>query len=83
MNSDDRVTYLQAIWSTFQDKAKTKRDMSSSEYHAAAKWADRNFPLPVVLRGIHEFNGAPKRLEAVVLSVERAEAYWFKAMGGL
>jgi hypothetical protein len=57
--------------------------MSSSEYHAAAKWADRNIPLPVVLRGIHEFNGAPKRLEAVVLSVERAEAYWFKAMGGL
>lgn len=83
MNSDDRVTYLQAIWSTFQDKAKTKRDMSSSEYHAAAKWADRNIPLPVVLRGIHEFNGAPKRLEAVVLCVERAEAYWFKAMGGL
>ena len=83
MNSDDRVTYLQAIWSTFQDKAKTKRDMSSSEYHAAAKWADRNIPLPVVLRGIHEFNGAPKRLEAVVVSVERAEAYWFRAMGGL
>jgi len=83
VNSDDRVTYLQAIWSTFQDKAKTKRDMSSSEYHAAAKWADRSIPLPVVLRGIREFNGKPKRLEAVVLSVERAEAYWFKAMGGL
>jgi len=83
VNSDDRVTYLQAIWSTFQDKAKTKRDMSSSEYHIAAKWADRNIPLPVVLRGIHEFNGVPKRLEAVVLSVERSEAYWFKAMGGL
>lgn len=83
MNSDDRVTYLQAIWATFQDKAKIKRDMSSAEYHAAAKWADRNIPLPVVLRGIHEFNGIPKRLEAVVQNVERSEAYWFQAMGGL
>jgi hypothetical protein len=81
VNSDDRVTYLQAIWSTFQDKAKTKRDMSSSEYHAAAKWADRNIPLPVVLRAIHEFEGTPRRLEACVVSVERSFRYYQKAMG--
>ena len=81
MKSEDRIHYLQAIWATFQDKAKTKRDMSSSEYHAAAKWADRDIPLPVVLRGIHEFEGTPRRLEAVVVSVEKAEAYWRQAMG--
>jgi len=83
MRPDDRITYLQAIWATFQDKAKTKRDMSSSEYHAAAKWADRNIPLPVVLRAIHDFEGTPRRLEAMVVPVEKAEAYWFQAMGGL
>ena len=83
MNPDDRVTYLQAVWSSFQDKAGTSRDMSSAEYHVASKWVDRSIPLPIVLRGIHEFNGAPRRLEAVVLSVERAEAYWFRALGGL
>jgi len=81
VRSDDRVGYLQAIWATFQDKAKTKRDMSSSEYHAASKWADRDIPLPVVLRGIHEFEGTPRRLEAVVVSVERAYAYYANAMG--
>lgn len=83
MRPEDRITYLQAIWSSFQSKARTKRDMSSSEYWAASKWLDRNVPLPVVLRGIHEFEGTPRRLEAVVASVERAEAYWFQAMGGL
>lgn len=83
MNPDDRVTYLTAIWASFQYKAHTERDWSSSEYHEASKWADRNIPLPVVLRGIADFEGTPRRLEAVVVSVERAEAYWFKAMGGL
>jgi hypothetical protein len=83
MKAEDRITYLQAIWATFRDKARTKRDMSSSEYHAASKWADRDIPLPIVLRGIHEFDGTPRRLEACVQSVERAAAYWFKAMGGL
>jgi hypothetical protein len=81
MNFRDRVTYLQAVWSTFQDKAGTKRDMSSAEYHEASKWLDRNIPLPIVLRGIHEFEGAPRRLEACVVSVERAYGYYAKAMG--
>ena len=72
---------MQAIWATFQDKAKTKRDMSSAEYHVASKWADRNIPLPVVLRGLHEFEGVPRRLEACVVSVEKSEAYYRKAMG--
>ena len=57
--------------------------MSSSEYHAAAKWADRSLPLPVVLRAIHEFEGTPRRLEACEAAVKRAEAYWFRALGGL
>jgi hypothetical protein len=83
MNAEDRVTYLQAIFATWQEKAHTERHWSSMEYATAAKWADRNIPLPVVLRGIHEFEGTPRRLEACVVSVEKAAAYWFKAMGGL
>lgn len=83
MRADDRITYLQAIWASFQAKAGITRDWSNAEYHAAAKWADRSIPLPVVLRAIHEFEGKPRRLEAMVVPVEKAEAYWFKAMGGI
>jgi len=83
MRSDDRVSYAQAVWSSWQDKARSNRDMSSAEFHIVSRWMDRSLPLPVVLRGIHEFEGTPRRLEACVASVERAAAYWFKAMGGL
>jgi len=82
MRAEDRIHYLQAIWATFRAKAMTQRDWSSAEYHIAAKWMDRSIPLPVVLRGIHEFEGAPRRLEACVASVERCAAYWYAAMGG-
>jgi hypothetical protein len=37
----------------------------------------------VVLRGIEDFSGRPRRLEAVVQSVEAARDYHFKAVGGL
>ena len=83
MKSDDRVTYAQAVWASFQDKAKTSRDMSSTEFMAVSRWMDKSYPLPIVLRGIHEFDGHPRRLEAVAPSVERAYGYWFQAMGGL
>jgi hypothetical protein len=81
MNPDDRVTYLQAIWSMFQKRAKTEREMSPAEYYIAAKWADRNIPLPIIERGIEEFNGRPRRLEAVEAAVVRAYEYWFQAVG--
>lgn len=83
LRKEERVTYLQAIWATFQGKAKTQRAMTPREYYVAAKWADKNIPLPVVIRGIEEFNGKPSRLEAVERSVDKAHAYWFQAMGGL
>jgi len=83
MRAEDRIHYLQAIWATFQAKAMTQRDWSSAEYHTAARWADRSIPLPVVLRAIHEFEGTPRRLEACEAAVKRAEAYWFRALGGL
>jgi hypothetical protein len=83
MRSEDRVSMAQAIWSAFQDKAHTQRDCSSAEFWIVSKWMDRSLPLPIVLRGIHEFEGTPRRLEACVVSVERAAAYWFKCMGGL
>lgn len=83
MRSEDRVSMAQAIWSAFQDKAGSKRDMSSAEFWTVSKWMDRSLPLPIVLRGIHEFEGVPRRLEACVASVERSAAYWFKCMGGL
>ena len=83
MNKDDRVTYAQAVWKSFQYKAKTRRDMSSAEFHHVAKWMDKNIPLPIVLRAIHEFDGKPRRLEAVVRGVDDGYAYWFRAMGGI
>ena len=83
MKREDRVPYIQAIWATFQDKAHIKRDMSNAEFFVASKWADKSIPLPVVIRGIEEFNGKPSRLEAVEVSVDKAHAYWFQAMGGM
>jgi hypothetical protein len=83
VRSEDRVTYATAVWSSFQAKAKTKRDMSSAEYHYVSKWMDRNIPLPVVLRAIYEFNGTPRRLEACVDGVDRAYEYWRQALGAL
>lgn len=83
MQSDDRVTYAQAVWSSFQHKAKTQRDMSSAEFHMVSKWMDRNIPLPIVLRAIHEFSGTPRRLEACASGVDDGYRYWFQAMGGI
>jgi len=83
MRSDDRVTYAQAVWSSFQAKAKTHRDCSSAEFMCVSRWMDKSVPLPVVLRAIHEFNGTPRRLEACVDGVEAAYSYWRSAMGAL
>ena len=93
MNADDRVSYRQAVWSSFQHKAKSQREMSSAEFILTDRWLGFDaetqlyskpaIPLPVVLRGIHDFEGIPRRLEACEQSVEKARDYWFKAMGGL
>ena len=81
MRWEDRVPYAQAVWASFQAKAGSKREMSSAEFMEVSRWMDRSIPLPVVLRGIHEFEGTPRRLEACEQSVERAAAYHAKAMG--
>jgi len=83
MRREDRVPYAQAVWASFQSKAGTGRDMASSEFMVVSRWMDRSLPLPVVLRAIHEFEGTPRRLEACEAAVKRAEAYWFRALGGL
>lgn len=80
LTADERIAYLQAIWETFQRKAHTQRDMTSAEYHLAAKWLDSGIPLFAVLRGITEFDGKPRRLEAVAGPVDRAVKYWRQAM---
>jgi hypothetical protein len=82
MNAEDRPTYARAVWEQFQAKAGTQRDMSPAEFWVISKWMDRSIPLPIVLRGLEEFAGRPRRLEAVVDSVNRAYAYWFQAVGG-
>lgn len=83
LTPDDRIEYARAVWATFQGKAKTKRDMSNSEFWVVSKWMDRGLPLPVVLRGIVDFGARPRRLEAVVGSVDESISRWHYAMGGL
>ena len=46
-------------------------------------WMDKSIPLPVILRAFSEFQGTPRVLTAMEGPVEKAYAYWFKAMGGL
>lgn len=81
LTPDERISYMQAVWETFQAKAKTQRDMTNAEYHQVSKWLDDGIPLFVVLRGIAEFSGKPRRLEAVEVPVEKALAYRVKAVG--
>lgn len=83
MTAEERISYARTVWYDFQQKAKIGRECSSSEWHVLAKWMDRGLPLFVVLRGIQDFSGRPRRLEAVVPSVEAARDYHFKAVGGL
>jgi hypothetical protein len=82
LTADQRIKYGQAVWGNFQDKAKTQRDMSSAEWLVVTRWMDAGIPLWCVLRGINDFEGKPRRLEAVVGSVERVHAYGLDAMMG-
>lgn len=83
MTADQRVEWLQTLWANFQKKARTQRAMSSAEYWIASKWLDRNLPLAVVLRAVQDFEGQPRRLEALAQGVEKAVAYWHQSIGGL
>jgi hypothetical protein len=83
MTPEQRISFARTVWYDFQRKAKTERECSPAEWHVIAKWMDRGLPLFVVLRGIEDFSGRPRRLEAVVQSVEAARDYHFKAVGGL
>ena len=67
----------------FQRKAQTDRDASSAEWNTLCRWMDRGLPLFVVLRGIKDFDGKPRRLEAIVASVDRSVEYWHRAVGSL
>lgn len=80
LTAEERILYSRAVWHEFGLKAR-KRDMSSAEFVMIGRWIDRQIPLPVVLRGIQDFVGSPRRLEAVEQSVERSVTYWHQAMG--
>jgi len=80
---EQRISYSRAVWAAFQYKAKTHRDMSSAEFYNVGRWMDRGVPLPLVLRAIHEFDGVPRRLEAVASKVDAAYEYWRQAIGGV
>ena len=82
LTRDERVAWLRAVWSTFQERAGTARDMTNAEYHLAASWLDSGIPLFVVCRALKDFEGTPRRLEAVRVPVDKAVAYWRQAIGG-
>ena len=80
LTAEERIKYLQAVWETFQERADTKRDMTNSEYHTAAKWLDADVPLFVVCRAMQDFDGNIRRLEALNVPVEKAIDYWRKSL---
>lgn len=87
MNSDQRIAYVRAVWFEFQKKARTRREMSNTEWCLARKWATETperppVPLRVVLRALQDFSGEPRRLEAFEVPVEKAYEYWVKTLGG-
>lgn len=84
LTADQRVSYVQAIFETFEATHKVKRMATpSNEYELARKWALRGVPLAVVLQGINETTGKPKRLGACERAVEESITRWGQAMGGL
>lgn len=83
LTPEQRIEYLRAVWTNFQKKARTRREMSNAEFWIASKWLDRGLPLPVVLRAVQDFAGQPRRLEALAQGVEVAARHHFTAVGGL
>ncbi len=71
LTGEERVLYARAVWATFRAKAGTVRDMSSAEFVQIGRWIDAQVPLAVVLQAIEDFDGKPRRLEAMVAGVER------------
>jgi hypothetical protein len=83
MNTDDRVSFAQAVWETFCNEHHVRRfGMTPAEFHMVCQWMDKDIPLPVVLRGVTETSGNPKTLLACEEPVRRAHEYWHRAMGG-
>lgn len=80
LTDDQRDKYIKAVHETFQDKAGVQRIFSSAEFNQLLRWLDAGVPLWVVIRGINDFEGKPRRLEAVVASVERVHAYGLQAV---
>lgn len=83
MTPEERIEWLRLLWSNFQKKAKTQRSMTNAEYWMASKWLDRGLPLAVVLRAVQDFEGQPRRLEALERGVEEAARYHYQAVGSL
>lgn len=81
MKSEDRPTFARAVWSEFVKLSGREREMSAAEWYVLSKWMDQSIPLPVILRAFEEFQGKPRRLEALVVPVDKAYAYWRQAMG--
>jgi len=95
LTAEERIDYLRAVWDVFKAKAKTKRDMTNSEYYMATRWLDHptdredvlgnliteTIPLVVICRAIEDFEGKPNRLEALAVPVEKAYAQWRQSMG--
>ena len=94
MRREDRPSFARAVWEEFSKLSGTERAMTSKEWHMLTGWMDPQFdsegrmirdtiPLPVILRAFSEFQGTPRVLTAMEGPVQKAYAYWFKAMGGL
>ncbi len=75
MTSDTREEFARLVWAEFQRASGSAREMSSAEWHVLCGWMDREIPFAVVRRAFREFNGAPRRLEAMQGPVDRAYRY--------
>ena len=80
MRREDRPTFARAVWAEFQRLAGTQRDPSAAEFWVLSGWMDQGIPLPVILRAFSEFQGKPRKLEAMQTPVRRAYEYYRQAM---
>ncbi len=68
------------IWDEFCKLSGEVREPTCREWYLLSGWLDDSIPLPVILRAFGEFNGKPRRLEAMEGPVSRAYRYYRQAM---
>ena len=84
LTGPDREEYVRQVFEHFAAVHNDQRLSSTlTEYDLARHWATRGVPLAVVLQGISDTAGKPRRLQACQRAVDAEISRWSQSMGGV